>query len=115
MQYQLPLMCVLNGPQAVPAQVVNEWKSVHDAAVWAFENRDNKTAKTKVWIAQHMQMRTQHITRMLDRRLSDLRDMGCVIEPMKISQDGTHFNRYFATKVPKWLLDQVEGKEVSHA
>lgn len=55
-----------------------------------------------------------HITS-LHRRLSDLRDMGCVIEPMKGNQNGTHFNRYFATKVPKWLLDQIEKKEASHA
>lgn len=71
MQYQLPLMCVLNGPKAVPAQVVSDWKSVHDAAVWAFENRDNKTVKTKAWMSQHLQMRTQHVTRLL--KLRDLK------------------------------------------
>lgn len=55
-----------------------------------------------------------HITS-LHRRLSDLRDMGCVIESMTLNQDGHRFNRYFATKVPKWLIDQIEKKEVSHA
>lgn len=55
-----------------------------------------------------------HITS-LHRRLSDLRDMGVTIEAMPINQDGHRFNRYFATKVPKWLLDQIEKKEVSHA
>lgn len=55
-----------------------------------------------------------HITS-LHRRLSDLRDMGCVIDAFPINNNGVRFNRYFATKVPKWLLDQVEGKEVSHA
>ena len=68
MQYQLPLMCVLNGPNPVPAEVVNEWKTTHDAALWAFENRDSKTAKTKKWVAEHMQMRVQHVTRLLDKR-----------------------------------------------
>lgn len=51
----------------------------------------------------------------LHRRLSDLRDMGCVIKTMPINQNGIRFNRYFATKVPKWLMEQVQGKEVSHA
>lgn len=55
-----------------------------------------------------------HITS-LHRRLSDLRDMGVNIEAMPINQDGHRFNRYFATKVPKWLLDQIEKKEVSYA
>lgn len=53
-----------------------------------------------------------HITS-LHRRLSDLRDMGVTIEAMPINQDGHRFNRYFATEVPKWLLDQIEKKEVT--
>lgn len=48
----------------------------------------------------------------LHRRLSDLRDMGCEIETMPIHANGVRFNRYFATKVPKWLLEQI-GKEVA--
>lgn len=46
------------------------------------------------------------------RRFSDLKEMGCIIKPKPVKQNGVRFNRYFATKVPKWLLDQVEGKEV---
>ena len=68
MQYQLPLMCVLDGPKRVDASIVEGWKSVHDALIWAFENRSNKTVKTKVWMAQNMKMRTQHVTRLLSLR-----------------------------------------------
>ena len=71
MQHQLPLMCVLNAPKRVPDAVVNEWQTPHDAIVWAFENRDSKSVKTKVWMAQNMGMRTQHVTRLL--KLRDLK------------------------------------------
>lgn len=49
----------------------------------------------------------------LHRRLTDLEEMGCTILRKPIHQNGVHFNRYFATKVPKWLLEQVEGKAVT--
>lgn len=68
MQYQLPLMCVLNGPKPVPAETVATWKTPHDAATWAFNNRDNQTVKTKKWMAEHLQMRAQHVTRLLEKR-----------------------------------------------
>jgi len=68
MQYQLPLMCLLNAPKRVPDEIVNSWTSMHDAITWAFEERDNKAVKTKKWFAEHMCMRAQHVTRMLDRR-----------------------------------------------
>lgn len=68
MQYQLPLMCVLNAPKRVPDETVKTWESMHDAITWAFDQRDNKTVKTKKWFAEHMGMRVQHVTRMLDRR-----------------------------------------------
>lgn len=68
MQYQLPLMCVLNAPRRVADEVVSQWMTPHDAIVWAFQNRDSKGVKTKVWMAQNLGMRTQHITRLLDRR-----------------------------------------------
>lgn len=51
----------------------------------------------------------------LHRRLSDLEEMGCTILRTPQVKNGVHFNRYFATKVPKWLLEQVEGKAVCHA
>lgn len=54
-----------------------------------------------------------HITS-LHRRLSDLREMGVVIE----SQDTEwKYKRYFATHVPAYLLDAISGKkrEVCHA
>ena len=68
MQYQLPLMCVLNAPRRVADEVVNQWMTPHDAIVWAFENRDSKGVKTKVWMAQNLGMRTQHVTRLLKIR-----------------------------------------------
>ena len=68
MQYQLPLMCVLNAPKRVPDEVVTKWESMHDAIAWAFESRDSRAVKTKVWFAQHVQMRTQHVTRLLANR-----------------------------------------------
>ena len=68
MQYQLPLICVLNAPKRVPQETVNQWQTPHDAITWAYDNRDNKTVKTKKWIAENLGMRVQHVTRMLDRR-----------------------------------------------
>lgn len=68
MQYQLPLICVLNAPKRVPAETVQSWQSMHDAITWSFENRDNKPVKTKKWLAENLGMRVQHVTRMLDRR-----------------------------------------------
>lgn len=68
MQYELPLICVLNGPKRVPDDVVNAWTCPHDAITWAFEHRTNASVKTKVWFAQHIQIRTQHITRILKNR-----------------------------------------------
>lgn len=47
MQYQLPLMCVLNAPKRVPDETVKTWESMHDAITWAFEQRDNKTVDRK--------------------------------------------------------------------
>lgn len=49
----------------------------------------------------------------LHRRLTDLEEMGCTILRVPVVQDGVRFNRNFATKVPKWLLEQVEGKAVT--
>lgn len=69
MQYQLPLICVLDGrPQRVDPAIVATWKSAHDAGAWSFEHRTNKVGKPKSWFAQHLQMRVQHVTRFLKRR-----------------------------------------------
>lgn len=69
MQYQLPLICVLDGrPSRVDPVIVATWKSAHDAGRWSFENRSKPGAKTKRWMAEHLQMRAQHVTRFLDLR-----------------------------------------------
>lgn len=66
MQYQLPLMCVLDGrPQRVDDTIVSTWQSAHDAACWSFDKRTRPTAKSKRWMAEHLQMRVQHVTRLL--------------------------------------------------
>lgn len=46
----------------------------------------------------------------LHRRLSDLEAMGCVIERVPVNNNGVRFNRYFAVKVPKHLLEAIERK-----
>lgn len=54
-----------------------------------------------------------HITS-LHRRLSDLREMGVVIQSKETE---AKYLRYFATHVPAYLLDAISGKkrEVCHA
>lgn len=49
----------------------------------------------------------------MHRRLADLEDMGCTSLRKPMNNNGVRFNRYFATKVPKFLMEQVEGKEVA--
>lgn len=68
MQYHLPLICLLDGPKPVPATIVDAWDSVHDAALWSYEQRTDSGAKTRAWFAEHMQMRPQHLTRLLDKQ-----------------------------------------------
>lgn len=68
MQYQLPLMCVLNGPKRVPEDVLNTWQSLHDAIAWSFKERGSDAVKTTQWLAEHLQMRRQHVSRMIKRQ-----------------------------------------------
>lgn len=49
----------------------------------------------------------------LHRRLTDLEEMGVTILRTPVVQNKKHFNRYFAVKVPKWLLEQVENEAVA--
>ena len=55
-------------PKPVPATIVDAWDSVHDAALWSYEQRTDSGAKTRAWFAEHMQMRPQHLTRLLDKQ-----------------------------------------------
>lgn len=68
MQYELPLLCVLNGAKPVPSEVVESWQSLHDAINWSFAKRGDEVVKTVDWMARHLGMKRQHVSRMLNKR-----------------------------------------------
>lgn len=65
-QYEIPLMAVLNGPVKASDEVVSSFKSTSDAIKWSFENRTHKDSKSVAWLAHHMGMQRQRLSRILN-------------------------------------------------
>ena len=66
MQYEIPLMAVLNGPTKAPAEVVEKFASTSDAIKWSFEHRTHGDSKSVAWLAHHMGMQRQRLSRVLN-------------------------------------------------
>lgn len=65
-QYEIPLMAVLNGPTKAPESVVASFSSTSDAIKWSYENRTHSAAKSVAWLAHHMGMQRQRLSRILN-------------------------------------------------
>lgn len=65
-QYEIPLMAVLNGPTKAPDAVVAGFASTSDAIKWSFENRSHADSKSVAWLAHHMGMQRQRLSRVLN-------------------------------------------------
>ncbi len=61
MQYEIPLMAVVNGPTKAPESVVQGFSSTSDAIKWSYANRSNPGGKTIAWLAHHMGMKRQRL------------------------------------------------------
>lgn len=68
MQYELPLMAVINGPKPVPAEIADKWTCIHDAILWSFENRTHPEGKPLTWLAHHLNKRRPHLSRLIHRQ-----------------------------------------------
>ena len=66
MQYEIPLMAVLNGPTKAPEAVVLSFASTSDAIKWSYENRTHADSKSIAWLAHHMGMQRQRLSRVLN-------------------------------------------------
>ena len=65
-QYEIPLMAVLNGPTRAPESVVEGFESTSCAIKWSYENRSHKDSKSIAWLAHHMGMQRQRLSRVLN-------------------------------------------------
>lgn len=65
-QGELPLMCALSSPSAVPADVVAGFATTAQAVKWAFENRTNPGGKPVSWIAKNLGVQRQRLSRILN-------------------------------------------------
>lgn len=66
MQYEIPLMAVVNGPAKAPDSVVNCFDSTSEAIKWSYANRSNPGGKSIAWLAHHMGMKRQRLSRVLN-------------------------------------------------
>lgn len=66
MQYEIPLMAVLNGPTKAPVEAVEAFTCTADAVRWSYENRTHADSKSVAWLAHHMGMQRQRLSRVLN-------------------------------------------------
>ena len=66
MQYEIPLMAVINGPTKAPESVVAGFTSTTEAIRWGYQSRTNAGGKTVAWLAHHMGMQRQRLSRVLN-------------------------------------------------
>lgn len=65
-QLEIPLFVALKPPAAVPEEVLATFTTTADAIRWAYEHRDNPGGKPVAWLAAHLGMRRQRLSRILN-------------------------------------------------
>lgn len=66
MQYEIPLFAVLEGPAKACNTIVSTFTSTSQAIRWSYDNRTNAAAKPISWLAYHMGMQRQRLSRILN-------------------------------------------------
>lgn len=65
-QLEIPLFVALRPPSAVGDDVLATFRTTACAIRWAFTNRDNPGGKPVAWLASHLGMRRQRLSRILN-------------------------------------------------
>jgi hypothetical protein len=65
-QREIPLAVALSGPAKVAESDVAAFTSTSDAIRWSFKNRTNEGGKPIAWLAHHMGMQRQRLSRILN-------------------------------------------------
>lgn len=66
MQIELPLVAVISSQITVDRAVVEGFRSTSEAIKWSFDHRTNPGGKSIEWLAKHIGVRRQRLSRILN-------------------------------------------------